>query len=125
MAADALRAAGWEVEDVSLKSSFDLRATKGTLVRQVEVKGTTGDGSAVLLTPNEVRLVRDNPTISLLAIVAGITLAPGPEGTVHAAGGTLTMIDPWVLDDHGTLHPTGYEYRLASAGPPITAPGTA
>lgn len=42
---------GWNVEDVSLKQSFDLMCSKpGEQDLHVEVKGTTGDGMRILLT---------------------------------------------------------------------------
>ncbi|MEG4281385.1 DUF3883 domain-containing protein [Microcoleus sp. MON1_C1] len=43
---------GWVVEDVSQQESYDLRCTRQEERIYVEVKGTTSEGSTILLTPN-------------------------------------------------------------------------
>ena len=48
------RSLGWNVEDVSSNHPYDLRCTMPAESElHVEVKGTTGDGSSVLLTPGD------------------------------------------------------------------------
>lgn len=103
---------GWGVEDVSLYRPYDLHCTRRGTVRRVEVKGTTGDGSAVLLTPGEVRHAREHHPDVCLMIVSGVQLGVDPtSGEVVASGGRLEVVDPWEIDVDGDLLPTGYEYR--------------
>jgi hypothetical protein len=102
---------GWSVEDVSARESYDLRCTRsdGTELR-VEVKGTTGAGAAVLLTPNEVAHARTHYPAMALIVVAGIWVAEADDGPPRASGGVPHVHEPWRIDD-GTLVPVGYEYR--------------
>ena len=44
---------------------------RGDEVKHVEVKGTTTDGSEVILTPNEVRHAQENPCTALEAVNLG------------------------------------------------------
>lgn len=111
VAAAALKGDKWKVEDVGLYRPYDLHCTRKALEKRVEVKGTTGDGSAILLTPGEVAHARDNKNVVLM-VVSGIVLTKHDDGTVTAAGGELRVIDPWTIDDDGELTPTGYGYRL-------------
>jgi Domain of unknown function (DUF3883) len=107
-----LESDGWSVEDVGLFRSYDLHCHKRDDEKRVEVKGTTGDGSAVILTPGEVRHARTHDVA--LVIVSNIRLEVDEEGQFHGHGGTLQIIDPWLIDEHGELEPTGYAYRLVS-----------
>lgn len=111
VATAALKADKWKVEDVGLYRPYDLHCTRKGAEKRVEVKGTTGDGSAVLLTPGEVAHARDNANVALM-IVSGITLTVQGDGTVVASGGDLRVVDPWAIDGDGELTPTGYGYRL-------------
>ena len=40
---------GWTVDDVSTTRPYDLHCRRGSEVLRTEVKGTTGDGSAVVV----------------------------------------------------------------------------
>lgn len=104
---------GWTVEDVGLYRPYDLHCRKGSLELRVEVKGTTGDGSAVLLTPGEVVHAREHHNMALM-IMSGIVLSEDASGAVIASGGTLKILNPWDLDEDGELRPTGYSYSLTS-----------
>lgn len=106
-----LKADKWKVEDVGLYRPYDLHCTRRGLEKRVEAKGTTGDGSAVLLTPGEVAHARDNTNVALM-VVSGIVLTYRDDGTVTTSGGDLRVIDPWTIDDDGELTPTGYGYSL-------------
>jgi Domain of unknown function (DUF3883) len=102
---------GWEVEDVSAeKRGYDLHVERDGVERHVEVKGTTGTGASVLLTPNEVRHCRDNPAHTVLAVVSGIMLSRR-DGSWTAEGGVLRSFDRWRLDE-GVLTPRSYEWVL-------------
>lgn len=106
-----LRRKEWSVKDVSRTCSYDLRCKRGRGRLHVEVKGTTSDGRAVVLTPNEVRHARDVfPDVALL-VVHGIRLGKGRAGEPVASGGTVDLTMPWEIDAHGTLTATGYSYE--------------
>jgi hypothetical protein len=104
----------WDVEDVHGTESYDLICRRGDEVKHVEVKGTTTDGTEVLLTPNEVRHARENPGTALF-ILSNITLELAEDGTATATGGKQTSYDPWRLDD-GTLTPVGFRYQVPGMG---------
>ncbi len=66
---------GYRVEDVSATKPYDLVCWKDGVEHHVEVKGTTGDGSSILLTANEVEHARRQfPNVSLF-VVSGVVLA--------------------------------------------------
>jgi hypothetical protein len=113
LAEERLEKDGWTVVDVSTKRSYDFSCTRGEETLRVEVKGTTGDGSAVLLTPGEVDNARTSADDMALMVVSEIELEIDPvSGVVGATSGKLSMLLPWEIDDHGDLYPTGFEYRL-------------
>jgi len=101
-------ALGWSVERVGAqKLGYDLRCTKLDHELHVEVKGTTGRGQEVILTPNEVRHCRYYPEMAL-AVVSRIVIAN--DETV-ADRGELQILHPWNLDD-ARLTPSEYSYRV-------------
>lgn len=107
-----LRAEGWSVEDVSPYRPYDLHCSRGPNELRVEVKGTTGDGSVVLLTPGEVSHAREQTTGVALLVVSAIELSMDPTTEeVRASGGELAFRSPWNIDEDGELRPTGFEYR--------------
>ncbi len=65
---------GYVVEDVGKTVSYDLRATKAGFVVKVEVKGTTSNGSEIVLTRNEVDVHKNDYPANALAIVRYIQL---------------------------------------------------
>lgn len=100
---------GWEVDDVSAASPYDLLCWKaGVAQRRVEVKGTTGTAAAVILTRNEVLAARADRDAAVLAVVHGIVLT---ENRTMADGGILRLISPWQPDD-SALIPIAYRYQL-------------
>jgi Domain of unknown function (DUF3883) len=101
---------GWDIEDVSSSRSYDFHGVRGADQLRIEVKGTTGDGTLVLLTPGEVRHARENAPEMVLSVVAGIELQRW-AGELSAVGGELELVTPWDIDAHGELRPTGFEYR--------------
>ena len=106
--AHALRAEGWRVRDVGATRSYDLDATKNGTRRFVEVKGTTSDGTEVVLTTNEVRLHRAEYPHTTLAIVRNITLDSKIEPP-KASGGALRFINEWSPADDD-LTPIAFTY---------------
>jgi hypothetical protein len=100
----------WDVEDVHGNQSYDLICRRGGKVKHVEVKGTTADGTEVILTPNEVRHAREHPDAALF-ILSNIIVERSQDGTVTATGGEKHVYDPWPIDN-GTLVPLGYRYLV-------------
>jgi hypothetical protein len=105
----------WDVEDVHGTESYDLICRRHGEEKHVEVKGTTTDGTEVILTPNEVRHAREHPYTALF-ILSNITIERTVDGTVTAAGGDQQLFDPWPIDD-GTLTPLGFPYQVPSGRP--------
>jgi hypothetical protein len=102
---------GWDVEDVSVRESYDLRCTRGNQELHVEVKGTQSDGRQILLTRNEVAHARDAFPGVALFIVARVQLDRDEDGAVAALGGTVIVREPWEL--HETrLSALAFEYEV-------------
>src|ERR1051326_324679 len=91
----------WHVEDVHGRESYDLICRRGDEVKHVEVKGTTTDGTEVILTPNEVRHAQEYSGTALF-VVSNITVSRAEDGTVTATGGNHHCYHPWRVSD-GTL----------------------
>ena len=89
---------GWAVKNVSESSPYDLLCRRDNDVRHVEVKGTTGSASVVLLTKNEVTAARADPSAAVLAVVHGIRLVDDPQGP-RAVGGKLLSFEPWTIEE--------------------------
>jgi hypothetical protein len=81
----------------------------------VEVKGTTGDGSSVLLTKNEVSHAREEGGRAVLAVVSGIELIEVKGGWTGERG-TETVFQPW-RPDAGMLTPLVYEWSAGILSP--------
>lgn len=113
MAEERLRTEGWtRIEDVSLLRPYDLHCYRrdGRELR-IEVKGTTGDGSSILLTPNEVRHARERSNVVLIVVSEIELVRSGDSGEVDARNGVVEVVSPWDVDAGGHLRPTGYEWR--------------
>jgi Domain of unknown function (DUF3883) len=93
-------ASSWpEVEDVSARKPFDFLCSNGEQILHVEVKGTTLDGSVVLLTRNEVEHARTHSGSTALMVVSRIELNALDDGSVVASGGKLRTFEPWKIAD--------------------------
>jgi hypothetical protein len=112
--ATAHYARDWDVEDVHGTESFDLVCRRGGEEKHVEVKGTTQDGTEVLLTPNEVSHAREIQHVALF-ILSNVVVERADDGTVTATGGVRHHYDPWHIDD-GTLIPLGFRYQVPDPG---------
>lgn len=97
---------GYTVLDVGATESFDLDARSAGGSLKVEVKGTTSDGSEILLTRNEVLLHEAAFPHNALAIVHSIQLI---RSEMTATGGELVFESPWQLD-RGRLVPIAFRY---------------
>jgi hypothetical protein len=109
------QARGWSVEDVSDRESYDLRCQRVSSAElRVEVKGTTSDGAAILLTRNEVAHARQYfPNVALF-VVAGIQLVDTDTTGLAATGGTELVLHPWKIDD-SHLTPISFSYSVTGA----------
>jgi hypothetical protein len=94
--------------DVGATESYDVHAVGADDdVVKIEVKGTTTDGSEIVLTYNEVQLHMTEHPNTALAIVRHIVLdRTGPT----ASGGELQLQMPWELEPE-RLKPIAYRYR--------------
>lgn len=101
---------GWQVEDVSQQRSYDLYCTRQTQELYVEVKGTTSDGSKILLTPNEVAHNQKNYPKTCLFIVSHLEVQGLPDDP-KISGGEINLLKSWFPDDKH-LKPTGFEYTV-------------
>jgi len=104
-----LREQGFTFEDVSAREACDFRAKRNGQDFIIEVKGTTGNLSNVLLTRNEVALHRQSYPLNALLVVWGIELIKSE--IPNADGGELAVFSPWQLMDD-RLTPLCFEYRL-------------
>jgi hypothetical protein len=111
VAAEHFTNLGYSIKDVSRHGSFDLLGTKENETLTIEVKGTTGSASAILLTKNEVVLHKHAYPNNALAVVHGITLHKD-DSLPRATGGSLVLKCPWLLDD-ARLQALSYAYTLA------------
>jgi hypothetical protein len=101
---------GYSTVDVGLTEPYDVHATKGDSVIKIEVKGTTSDGAAVVLTSNEVKLHRAGYPNNALAVVRRIVLDTSASGEAPvAAGGELVLTMPWTVEEQ-RLDPIAYRY---------------
>ncbi|MCX7425065.1 MAG: DUF3883 domain-containing protein [Planctomycetia bacterium] len=101
---------GFDVDDVSSTSPYDLHCCREAEELRVEVKGTTGDGGSVFLTRNEVEHARRHRGRIAIFLVRNIVLdrtAPQPV----ARAGNHVIYWPWDIDQ-GVLTPLQFEYQL-------------
>lgn len=98
------------VEDVSNKESYDYYCTDGTSFLYVEVKGTTNDGAAILLTKNEVEHAQANPDTTMLIVVSRIKVIRTSDG-IRCDDGALRVLTPWKIDKCDLI-PMSYVCKL-------------
>jgi hypothetical protein len=102
---------GWDVEDTHVGNPFDLRITRGDEVIRVEVKGTTGDGSEVVLTRGEVESAERTPSALFILRHVKVTTR-GPD--VVATGGISNIYLPW------QVHSGARQRSATSIGPLVS-----
>lgn len=101
---------GWKVFDVSTTHSYDLLCKADDKEElHVEVKGTTSDGTQILLTANEVRHARDHYPKVALFILSRIQVDPTSIEKLQA--GEIQILEPWSIDE-GILSPLAFTYDL-------------
>jgi len=99
------------LEDVHKKRSYDLIAMIEGQRTQIEVKGTRGDGTEVLLTAGEVREAESNAPNSLLFIVHNITVAGEDDDHPICSGGSIYICPRW-RPDRRDLEAYRFFYRV-------------
>ena len=98
-----------DIEDVGDYESFDIKANKAGVSFIFEVKGTTGDGSSVILTRNEVSVQGQAFPNNGLILVKNIELKRGEVLSTY--GGELIFNSPWEIEPD-KLKPISYDYIL-------------
>ncbi|MGW2610821.1 MrcB family domain-containing protein [Streptomyces mirabilis] len=105
---------GWSVKDVGATKSYDLHLSRGQEKLHVEVKGTTSNGSQVILTRAEVERQREFAPNNALVVVHSIDLDRNVDPPL-ATGGTLHCTSPWLIDDD-SLTVVSYIHRTELGG---------
>lgn len=108
-ASNYFRNKGFKVEDVSTRRPYDLLCIRKTTELHVEVKGTTTQGQAIILTKNEVEHAC-NPKHSCVLFVLHTIMLSGNQAT----GGKANIIAPWTVRAKH-LKPICYTYALGAS----------
>jgi hypothetical protein len=83
----------------SERLGYDLELTHPRRrTRYVEVKGSTADERAVMVTPNEVDFAQNNHSEVALFVLSRIN-ANYVDGGAQCSGGVEHVEDPWLADD--------------------------
>lgn len=85
---------------------FDAKASKGDTTLYLEAKGTTTQGSRVIVTRGEVAWAREHPGECVIGILSSIVVKA--DGSVDPASGILREY-VWEPDDN-QLHPLDYDF---------------
>jgi hypothetical protein len=107
-ATDYFQSAGYEVDNKSSNSPYDLLCRKFDGQIYVEVKGTTTHGDRVILTAGEVRFAQSHKEQMVLFIMHSVVLEKR-NNDVLVSGGHQRIIQPWDIEQ-GTLVATQYVY---------------
>jgi hypothetical protein len=103
-----LRKQGWtKIVDTSAGNPFDFYCQRANAELWVEVKGTTSNGSSVVLTRNEVKHHRSVHPRSSLIVVYNIRLTGTAKN--KAIEGTVFEISPWKIRE-ADLDAIGFDY---------------
>lgn len=102
------RSKGYEVEDRSKGSPYDLQCTKANERLYVEVKGTQTEGTSTILTSGEVKFARSHKGQMALFVLHSIKVSSNGKVLSH---GEKNVIWPWDVDG-GCLKPISYMYEL-------------
>jgi hypothetical protein len=96
--------------DTSRHESYDYEVEIDNELWHVDVKGTSGDASEVLLTENEVEHACEFPRVALFVLSNIVVVRDQVDVTV--TGGKPLIFHPWKIDTH-RLIALGYRYPLA------------
>src|SRR5262245_52874880 len=112
---------GYDVNDVSATSPFDLQITRGGNVYTVEAKGSSSVATTVELTSGEVDHAISNDSLSVLVVVDEIEWQRQADETVSTSGGRVRLWDDW-HPDPTRLTPTRYRYVVPPGGEILDLP---
>ncbi len=97
--------------NTSGQKCYDYTCERSGSLYYVEVKGTQGAGTSVILTKNEVEHWKQHQQHSIAVIVHDIKLLP--EGnSFHPSGGVSRVCLPWVLES-AALTPIQYKWSVS------------
>lgn len=99
---------GWSVTDTHLGRPYDAVARKGRRILYLEAKGTTTEGSTVVVTRNEVAWARAHPGECVLGIWSDMQF--DPTGEVSQSAGFTQLFDWYPADED--LSPIDYDWRV-------------
>jgi hypothetical protein len=104
--------AGWQnIEDVGDHASYDLSMVRDGQVHIVEVKGTTGLGSKIILTRNEVLIHGSHQPFNALVVVSEIKVVTNDPPLL--SGGLIRVIQPWsIIEDRLTALTFSYDIPI-------------
>lgn len=98
------------VDNTARTEPYDFRCKGPGGEVRVEVKGSTGDGTAILLTTGEVANAHGSEWRTDLFLVTHIVIEQTPDGP-HATGGNTRVLEGW-LPKADDLSPAVYRYRV-------------
>ena len=107
IAQEHLEADGWTVSRAREGVAADFLAERGTERADVTVRGTTSDGSEILLTAGELDHARSAYPATMLVVVSGLRVNES-ESRVHET----TVILPWRPEDT-SLTPIAFRYSMS------------
>lgn len=95
-----------------LNLGYDILCTQAAEQLFVEVKGTRGGGSRVVITTNEARYAHAHPKYTELFILFNIQVATSEGGLIICTGGEPLVIPEWDPHTYGTLVPKDYYWYI-------------
>lgn len=106
----------YEWEYTGESSPYDLEVRKGSEVRRVEVKGSSGAAKMVELTHGEVNNSQSGDVPTDLFVVDGISWRREPDGSVVADGGEVRRWRDWRAEDDQLLE---FKFRYTLPSPDL------
>lgn len=103
------------IKDKSAKHSWDFEAMLGQNTYLIEVKGTTGQASSVILTAKEVIAQRKAWPQNALIVVENIQLARDAKPKPIASAGAVRALVGWDISEV-SLKPLAYQYATPGIG---------
>ena len=115
IAREYFEAGGYAVEEKG--KPYDLRCTRDSDTLHVEVKGSQGPATTVILTPNEVSFSTQKREHMALLVVSSISLSKKAD-EYRASGGVARLFFPWSPAEE-SLKPIAYTYTVPEGGLPV------
>lgn len=104
-------------DNTSKRECYDYTCARGGNLYYIEVKGTQGSGTSVILTKNEIEHAKKYPQRSITVIVHDVKVRLG-GGPPHASGGALRVFHPWIPESTA-LEPIQFRWAVP---PPLKSP---